>query len=133
MANDQSIVQDPYTIYFWGGWDASGFHNEMYVVDLATGAYQRVPIDTVRFLRQGLITNANWTWVPGKIIYLAADGAMTQNRPHAGTVTILGVAYSATTICFNPLPPFVSNDVAGELWSSSEDGFFTDTISDFFA
>ena len=103
--NDISQTQDDQTVYVWGGYSPSGFHNDMIKIDIATGASTRETLGLVEFLAQGFVTNANWAWTPGKLIYLDAGGAMTQTRPASGPVTILGIAYSATTICFDPRPP----------------------------
>jgi hypothetical protein len=105
MANDISQIQIGTTLYSWGGWDASGYHNEMRITDLLTGAQQTLPLGRVRFLAQGFVTNPAWNWIAGKLLYLAANGAMTQTRPISGPVTILGIAWSPTTICLDPQPP----------------------------
>jgi hypothetical protein len=106
MAHDVSQTQDESTLYVWGGWDASGYHNVMYLYDKSTGASREVPLGLVRFLSQGFVSNPDWTWIPGKLLYLSADGQMTQERPTFGNTAIIGIAYSPTIICFSPGPPF---------------------------
>ena len=103
--NDESMYQDGNTAYVWGGWDASGFHSEMKIYDLMTGACQRKQLGPVPFLAQGFVTNSDWSWTANKLLYLAANGGMTQTRPVSGPVVIMGIAYSPTTICFDPQPP----------------------------
>lgn len=105
MANDIASVDSGGTYYVWGGWDASGFYSFMIEIDAATGTQRQIPVDTVRFLRQGFVTNPAWTWTPGMLLYLGANSVITQTRPASGPITVLGVAYSATTICFCPRPP----------------------------
>ena len=107
MASDISQIQIGTTLYSWGGWDASGYHNVMYITDLLTGAQRIEILGRVRFLAQGFVTNPAWNWMAGKLIYLLANGAMTQTRPVSGPVTILGIAWSSTTICLDPQPPRV--------------------------
>jgi hypothetical protein len=104
MANDLSVVQDGQTAYVWGGWNASGFHTMMYIVDLQTGAVRAEPLGRTRFLAQGFVTNPEWDWIPGKLLYLGADGIMTQTRP-VGIITVVGIAYTATKICLDTRPP----------------------------
>lgn len=130
--NDTSIVQDGQTAYLWGGWGESGFHSRMLVVDMQTGASRLVPFGQVKFLAQGFVTNPAWSWTPGKLLYLWTDGTMSQTRPTLGVVTILGIAYSATTICFDPRPP--KEDLGGfpDMWTDTLTDFFTDAISDFY-
>ena len=44
------------------------------------------------------LTEASWTWVPGKTIYFTTDGLLTQTVPVATAVTPIGVAISATSV-----------------------------------
>ena len=105
MANDIAQIQIGMTLYIWGGWDESGFHTEMTIMDLLTGATRTVKLGQIRFLAQGFVTNPLWDWVPGKLLYLGADGIMTQTRPTIGYATVVGIAYTATKICFDPRSP----------------------------
>ena len=57
-------------------------------------------------LGNSFIQNNSWTWTPGGFVYLSAAtaGAITQTAPSStnNAVVILGVAFSATVIYFNP-------------------------------
>jgi hypothetical protein len=105
--NDVNIVQNGSgTAYMWGGWDETGFHYVMWEVDLVTGAKRVIDLSKTRYLSQGFVSNPAWNWIPGKLLYLTNDGTMSQDRPTEGTTAILGIAYSATVICFSPQPAF---------------------------
>lgn len=62
-------------------------------------------------LEYGYFRNDTWNWTPGGLIYLSAAtaGALTQTAPSTATniVRIVGYAYSADIICFNPDTSFV--------------------------
>lgn len=44
------------------------------------------------------LTEPSWSWVPGKTLYFAAGGVLTQTVPTDTAVTPVGLAISATTI-----------------------------------
>lgn len=46
----------------------------------------------------GPISDAGWSWIPGRFIWLGAEGALTQSPPTEGDVVIIGRALSATQI-----------------------------------
>jgi hypothetical protein len=57
------------------------------------------------------IGELSWSWVPGQIIYFAADGMLTQTVPVATAVTPIGVALSATSILISrDAPVFLQGD-----------------------
>lgn len=95
---EASMTESEDTVYYWS-------NTTLVMMDKVTGAAKVLDTSKARFQAQGFVTNANWSWTPNKLLYLAANGAMTQTRPTSGPITILGIAYSATTICFNPQPP----------------------------
>lgn len=57
-------------------------------------------------LANSFVQNNSWTWAIGGLLYLSAStaGAMTQTPPSGvgQCVVVLGVAFSATTIYFDP-------------------------------
>lgn len=62
----------------------------------------------IRIQRIGPITNAGWSWTPGKYIYLSdiTPGALTQTPPADGReIQIMGFAETATKVLLNPQMP----------------------------
>ncbi|MCP4324779.1 MAG: hypothetical protein GY787_23605, partial [Alteromonadales bacterium] len=59
---------------------------------------------TRKVLKQGIITNNNWTWTKGVSLYLGQDGAITATKPIevAKYVQHVGYAISEKTIYFMP-------------------------------
>jgi hypothetical protein len=102
------------------------------MMDIATGATRVVRMGGGKFLAQGFVTNDAWNWVPGKLLYLAANGTMTQTRPTSGPVTVLGIAYTSKKICLDPRPPKMALGFSPGNWDGTMTDFFTDDIADFF-
>lgn len=62
-------------------------------------------VDTGELLTQGFITNTEWSWTPGKQLFLNyMSGGLTQTRPSTVDPSafdiLCGVAVTATKICF---------------------------------
>lgn len=54
--------------------------------------------------RSGVIDDAGWSWMPGRI-WLGAAGALTQTPPSGGFDVLIGSAMSATRITLNLSEP----------------------------
>jgi len=65
--------------------------------------------NTYPFLLEGIIRNSDWTWTPGKQLYLSASNQLTQTAPSIAThcVQVLGVALARDIIYFNPSMDFI--------------------------
>ena len=65
--------------------------------------------NTYPFLLEGIIRNSDWTWTPGKQLYLSASNQLTQTAPSTATqcVQVLGVALAKDIIYFNPSMDFI--------------------------
>ena len=65
--------------------------------------------NTYPFLLEGIIRNSDWTWTPGKQLYLSASNQLTQTAPSIAThcVQVLGVALAKDIIYFNPSMDFI--------------------------
>jgi len=65
--------------------------------------------NTYPFLLEGIIRNSDWTWTPGKQLYLSASNQLTQTAPSTATqcVQVLGVALARDIIYFNPSMDFI--------------------------
>ncbi|AVO56160.1 hypothetical protein [Ectopseudomonas mendocina] len=59
--------------------------------------------DTINVQRSGAIDDAGWSWQPG-LVWLGADGALTQQPPVDGFAVLIGAAVSATRITLNIQP-----------------------------
>jgi len=46
----------------------------------------------------GDLVEPTWSWTPGGLIYLGSAGALTQSAPVSGSLMVLGVATSATSM-----------------------------------
>lgn len=46
----------------------------------------------------GPMSDAGWSWTPGRFIWVGADGALTQTPPTSGDVVVVGRALSETQI-----------------------------------
>lgn len=58
------------------------------------------------FHLRGLISNPEWTWTPGAILWLSdTEGEIVETKPAIGYATRLGRAWTATEIDFSPMPP----------------------------
>lgn len=61
------------------------------------------PGDAINVQRSGAIDDAGWSWQPG-LVWLGADGALTQQPPVDGFAVLIGTAVSATRITLNIQP-----------------------------
>lgn len=52
----------------------------------------------VTIVTTGEMDEQTWSWTPGGLIYLGAAGALTQTAPTSGSLMVLGVATSATSM-----------------------------------
>lgn len=48
--------------------------------------------------RQGTLDEAGWTWTPGGLVFLGADGVLTQTAPTTGWEVVIGTAASDTRL-----------------------------------
>ena len=53
---------------------------------------------TVSVQYAGELTDALWTWTPDGVIYVSANGALTQTAPTSGTIQPIARALTATRI-----------------------------------
>ena len=76
-------------------------------INPSTGNYSAG--NTYPFLLEGIIRNSDWTWTPGKQLYLSASNQLTQTAPSIAThcVQVLGVALAKDIIYFNPSMDFI--------------------------
>lgn len=55
--------------------------------------------------RLGVIDDASWSFVPGRRVFLAGQGRLTQEPPHAGYDVLIGTAVSPTRLLLNIQDP----------------------------
>lgn len=61
--------------------------------------------DDINVVRQGLITEAGWTWTPNQPIFIGVNGVLTQTPPVTGNpIRRIGWAISATELNLDPYP-----------------------------
>lgn len=75
-------------------------------IDLLLGVSltSAMPGEQLNIQRSGVMDDAGWSWVPGRI-WLGADGALTQTPPTGGFDVLIGSAMSATRITLNLSEP----------------------------
>lgn len=67
-----------------------------------TAAEAGQPINVQRL---GEITDSSWQWIPGKRVFLAQEGQMTQEPPQSGYDVLIGVALSENRLLLNIQDP----------------------------
>lgn len=60
---------------------------------------------TVSCVRNGLVNEPSWAWLPNLPVYLGRSGLLTQVLPSIGFSQVLGVALSNTALFVNPREP----------------------------
>jgi hypothetical protein len=82
--------------------------------DTATGGAVMVAMalgttGSIDILFYGEVHNTDWDWTPGKPLYLADDGDMTETPPNAvnDVVRLMGHATHADKMFFNPSPDWI--------------------------
>lgn len=91
------------------------------IVGLSSAAAVEID-DPAQPINHGPVTDAGWSWTPGKAIYLDDDGGLTETAPTSGSVVRIGVAMAATVILVDLQHVVFVTGPAGEPGEQGETG-----------
>jgi hypothetical protein len=76
------------------------------VLGVTTGA--AINGANIQFVRQGTITEPSWSFTPDGLVFLGANGLLTQVPPAAPAfLVVIGCALTATSLRVNIQPPLI--------------------------